>query len=288
MRNILRSAARGKRLFLFLDYDGTLVPIRKTPELAILRPSRRRILERLSREAFVGIVSGRSLADIRRLVAIPGLAYIGNHGFEISYGRRHWLHPETTKIQKALKDVLKGIRRRTKGFAGVLLEDKGVTASVHYRLLAAVQFPKLREIVEREIRRRHRELTLTEGKKVLEIRPKVKWGKGRGVLALCPWFHSEKDALRMYIGDDQTDEDAFKALARGGITILVGRQRQTHARHRLADVNAVWRLLKTLAMTLDVPASARERKSGRNERRRPAGRPLRTSLTLTDHRRCDR
>jgi alpha,alpha-trehalase len=276
MRNILRSAARGKRLLLFLDYDGTLVPIKKTPELAILRPSRRRILEQLSLRAFVGIVSGRSLTDILQQVAIPSGAYIGNHGFEISYRNRSWVHPGAKRRGKALKNVLDQLRLMTKNMSGVIVEDKGFTGSIHFRLLAAARLPELREIVRHEVRRRDRDLILTEGKKVFEIRPRVDWDKGRGVLELCRWLGIGLSDLPVYIGDDTTDEDAFRAIARRGVTILVGRNQSVHARYRLGDVNAIWKLPRLLLAILpaqrpEVKGGQRLMKDGQGRRPFPGG-----------------
>ena len=259
MRDILQEIARGRRLLLFLDYDGTLVPIKKAPELAVLRSSRRRLLERLSQNIFVCIVSGRSLADIQKLTAIKDIAYIGNHGLEISCRGRGWIHPEAKRIKPVLKDVLERIRRKTGDWPGLLVEDKGLTGSVHYRRLAVPLPKKLREITEHEVRLRNRELKLTEGKKVFEIRPNIKWDKGKGVREFIRWLDIKQPALRVYIGDDQTDEDAFRALGRSDITILVGRRRDSHACSRLPDVAAVWKFLGALLSISPPPPSKNRR-----------------------------
>ena len=258
MRDILQEITRGRRLLLFLDYDGTLVPIKKGPELAVLRASRRSLLERLSQNALVCIVSGRSLVDVQKLAAIKGIAYIGNHGLEISYRGRQWIHPEAKRIKPVLKDALERIRRKTGAWPGLLVEDKGLTGSIHYRRLAAPLPKKLRDITEHEVRLRARKLKLTEGKKVFEIRPNIEWDKGRGVRELIRWLDVKQPALRIYIGDDQTDEDAFRALGRSDITILVGKRRDSHARSRLPDVQGVWKFLGALLpMTLPPPFKKR-------------------------------
>jgi len=123
----------GPCLLLFLDYDGTLVPIRKTPELARLHPSRRRLLARLAERQFVSLVSGRSLADLKKIVALEHVAYIANHGLEMSYKNRTWVHPRAEGTKSALRSALKRIRTETKDIQGVLVEDKGATASIHFR-----------------------------------------------------------------------------------------------------------------------------------------------------------
>lgn len=247
MREILQALMPETRFLLFLDYDGTLVPIRKTPDSALLSPARQRFLERLARRAFVCVVSGRSLADVRRLVAARGVAYIGNHGLEIRDRRLLWVHPAAARLRPVLASTLADIRRKTGGIPGVLVEDKGVTGSVHYRLAAARRYPELKEMIEKEIQKRGRRLKLTEGKKVFEIRPNIRWDKGRGVRELLRRRDFEAADVRVYIGDDRTDEDAFRALRRDDVSVLVGRKRPSLARFRLADVDAVWRFLKAVA-----------------------------------------
>jgi len=246
MMSIHRERTRGRRIFLFLDYDGTLVPIKKAPELAVLPASRRHLLKRLSRSAFLCIVSGRSLADIQKMVSIKDIAYIGNHGLEISYRGRRWIHPEAKRIRPVLRSVLEKIRRKTGDWPGLLVEDKGLTGSIHYRRLATPLPNELRDQAEHEVRSRSRELILTEGKKVFEIRPNIPWDKGRGVRELLRWLDVKRPALRIYIGDDRTDEDAFRVLGRDDITILVGRRRDSFARSRLPDIAAVWKFLGAL------------------------------------------
>jgi len=243
MREILRMITPGRCLLLFLDYDGTLVPIKRTPDRAVLPYRRKRFLEALSERMFICIVSGRSLADVRRCVGIEGLAYIGNHGLEARWGRRTWIHPLAKKRRPALGRLLKRIEARTRRFSRLFVEDKGVTGSVHFRRLDPALVAPLRRIVADEVRRKGGTFMATEGKKVLEIRPDIDWDKGLGIRKLMNWLPRELEALRIFIGDDRTDEDAFLALGGDSITILVGHGRKTRARYRLADVDRVWTFL---------------------------------------------
>jgi trehalose-phosphatase len=244
MREILRMIKPGQRLLLFLDYDGTLVPIQRSPDRAVLSHRRKRFLEDLSERMFVCIVSGRSLADVRRCVGIERLAYIGNHGLEARWGRRTWVHPLAKKRRPALARLLKRIEARTTRFARLLVEDKGLTGSVHFRRLDPALVEPLRRIVADEVLREGRAFIVTEGKKVLEIRPNIDWDKGVGIRKLMRWLPRERGELRIFIGDDQTDEDAFLALGGDSITIHVGHGRKTRARYRLADVPHVWTFLE--------------------------------------------
>jgi len=243
MRDILRMIKPGQRPLLFLDYDGTLVSIQRTPDRVVLSRRRKRFLEALSERMFVCVVSGRSLADIRRRVGIEGLAYIGNHGLEARWGRRTWVHPQAKKRPPALGRLLKRIEARTERFPRLLVENKGVTGSVHFRRLDPALVAPLKRIVAEEVRREGGIFMVTEGKKVLEIRPDIDWDKGLGIRKLMNWLPRERGTVRIFIGDDRTDEDTFLALGGDSITIHVGHGRKTRARYRLADVERVWTFL---------------------------------------------
>ena len=264
MKDIIQRIKPGERILLFLDYDGTLVPIKKAPKLALLHPLRRRFLKRLSEKAFTCIVSGRSLIEIQKLVGLEGIAYIGNHGLEISCGQRHWIQPGARKIKPILSAASKRIQERTQNFSGVLIEDKGVTGSIHYRQLASALWNPLKTIVQGEVGSKHRALKITEGKRVFEIRPNIKWDKGQGVKKLIRWLSPTETTLRIYIGDDQTDEDAFKAFDRDALTILVGHRENTFARYHLKDVDGVWKFLRALLSAISLP----RREAFKKQRRR--------------------
>ncbi len=246
MKSLLAKVPRGRPLLIFLDYDGTLVRIQRSPERATLSAPRRRRLAELRQRAFVSVVSGRSLAELARLVRLPGIALVGNHGLEVGFQDKRWLHPDAGAALPALRSALASVVRRVKSWPGVFVEDKGVTASVHYRMAAAAAGRPLRKLVEEEVGRRGGELVLREGKKVLEVRPNVDWDKGRAVLFLMESFGLDPCSFPVYIGDDQTDEDAFRALRGRGLTILVGSRRKTRALGRLADVGQVWKFLASL------------------------------------------
>jgi alpha,alpha-trehalase len=249
MKEILQGTERGRRVFLFLDYDGTLVPIRNTPEQALFPTPKRSFLKLLAKKAFVGIVSGRSLSEIQPLVAIKDIAYIGNHGLEISYGQRCWIHPDAKKTQPILREALRNIHLSTKDIPGILVENKGLTGAVHYRLADPAFGKTLNDIVKEEVEQIGRILKITEGKKVFEIKPDILWDKGKGVLELMGWLNPRERSRLIYIGDDQTDEDAFREINRSdrsSLTIHVGRAKKSKARYRLANIKEVWMFLRAL------------------------------------------
>jgi trehalose 6-phosphate phosphatase len=257
VNGLLELVPSGVPLALFLDYDGTLVPIRRTPELARLRAGRRSELGRLARKTSVTIVSGRPLAEIRRMVGIPGLAYVGNHGLEIRAGARKWVHPEAARKTVAVARVTAAIRARTQGVPGVLVENKGLTASIHYRRVAPWRRAHLRALVAEEVRGGPGGLRLSGGKMVLEIKPDVAWDKGRAVRELVRRAGGSRRVFPVYLGDDRTDEDAFRALRGRGLTVLVGRKRPTAARHRLPGVDEVWGFLSALRLRLSAASPRR-------------------------------
>jgi trehalose-phosphatase len=252
MKAIQRRIAAGRQLLLFLDYDGTLVPIKKLPQNAVLHPARRDLLKRLSQKAFVCIVTGRSLDDIRRLVALENIAYIGNHGLEQCWNGKLWIHPRAIGNRTALGIILAKIRERTAQFPNLLIEDKGVTASIHFRSMAPNLAPIVRRIVKNTIRRNSSAFKLADGKKVLEIRPDLNWNKGTGIQELRRRFYLRGNPLMVYIGDDRTDEDAFRVLGRSAVTIHVGRRKDTQARYQMAQVDQVWDFLRAIHRLLNL------------------------------------
>ena len=226
-----------------LDYDGTLAPIRQQPKLALLSPRRKAFLRRLASQPGIklAIISGRKLADIKKLVGLRNIIYVGNHGLEIEAGGRRWIHPAAKKFSPILKKIGTALSKRLR-FPGLRIEDKGLTLSVHYRSIPRGNLARLKKDFREAVEAWKNKIRVTRGKMVFEIRPPVKWGKGKAVkwlvkkLKLGGYFP-------VYFGDDRTDEDAFRSLRRKGLTFRVGPAEKTLARERLRDVAAVYRFL---------------------------------------------
>ena len=177
---------------LLLDFDGTLAPIVDRPELAAMPDRTRRALERLMaiEGVTVAVVSGRGLADVRERAAIPGIAYAGNHGMEIEGAGLHRIHPQAAAARPELEAVAAVIEPALEGIDGAFLEDKGLTLSIHYRL-APDHAEEVREIVLEAAGGRPG-LEVSEGKMVMEVRPRVEWHKGRAVLFLLEQMRRRK------------------------------------------------------------------------------------------------
>lgn len=171
------------------------------------------------------IVSGRSLKDVRRLVNLKHLVYVGNHGLEIKGPKIMHVHPEAQRIKPLLRSIERSLKPFFKGLSGVWIENKTYTLTIHYRkasesdALAA----KNRLIGFLIPYATGSQLTLHEGKKIWEIRPNIRWNKGHAVnwLLARQLAHINGKLMSIYCGDDRTDEDAFSALQKSGITIKV-------------------------------------------------------------------
>lgn len=238
----LRSRIIGRPLALFMDFDGTLAPIASRFDLARLPAKTRSLLQRLAArpDCRIGIVSGRSVRDLKEKVGLKGLTYIGNHGLELDglAGSKPGVMV-TDRQLKSLKRLDEVLKKELGSVPAVLLQYKKLTLSVHYRLAAPRDWPSIKKAVFQswsDLPGR-RGLKIGGGKKVWEIRPAVAWDKGKAV----NWLLKQKafkNALPIYLGDDLTDEDAFRALKKKGLTVLIGRPRPSAAAYYLKDTRS--------------------------------------------------
>ena len=249
LEHVQEIAGRSDQLAVFLDYDGTLTPIVSDPQKALLPDSMRQTLKALARQASVGILSGRDLDDVRQRVDVAAIIYAGSHGFDIA--GRGLRRQEAIEFLPALDLAEKELREKLAGVAGTLVERKRFSIAAHYRNVNESDLPMVERIVT-EVTARHRELRTMEGKKVYELLPDIDWDKGKAVLWLLEALGLEHADVRpIYIGDDRTDEDAFRALGQRGVGILVSEQpRPTAASYSLKDPTEVERFLRELVPTL--------------------------------------
>ncbi len=250
-RRLLAAGAGGPggppRLALFLDYDGTLTPIVARPELATLAPPVRDLLGRLAARWPVAVVSGRGREDVAALVGLPELVYAGSHGFDIA-GPGGLRHEVGEGIPATIERAAAELRRRLAGFEGVLVEPKRFTVAVHWRLARERDLPAIAAAVG-EILAAHPSLRKAPGKKVWELRPDVPWDKGEALRwLLAAWGLDGGRGLPLVVGDDVTDEDAFREVAGRGVGVLVADEpRPTAAAYRLRDPDEVHAFLERVA-----------------------------------------
>jgi len=234
---------------VFLDYDGTLTPIVDRPEQAVLSEGMKETLRELANAWPTAVVSGRGRDDVTGLVGLDGINYAGSHGFDIS-------GPDVggpqLEVSPALQPVVAGaaeeLRRRTSGIPGALVEDKKFAVAVHYRLVDPSQIQEVEAAVDAVLHDRP-ELKKAGGKMVFELRPAMDWDKGKAVVWLLEALGLDRpEVIAVYLGDDETDEDAFAALEERGLGIVVTEiPRPTTARYSLQDVEEVRELLRRVA-----------------------------------------
>jgi len=231
----------GKRLALFLDYDGTLTPIVPRPEDALMSEDMRRAVQELAGRCTVAIVSGRDLADVKQFVQLDELFYAGRHGYDI-------VGPDGTRMQHeggkaCLTDLDRAehaLRKRIEPIPGSQVERKRFAIAVHYRNVLPQEVPRIERVVD-EVHEAHPRLRKRGGKKVFELQPDIEWDKGKAVQWLSEQLGLDvPDVVRIYVGDDVTDEDAFRVLTSDGIGIRVGEPSEaTCATYLLRDTDEV-------------------------------------------------
>jgi trehalose-phosphatase len=248
LEKVLKQVRAASHSILFLDYDGTLVPICKEPSLARLSSDTQKVLKDLSSKPFlsVGVISGRSLGEIRKMVGVRDLFYGGNHGFEIFFKNRVWTHPELEGFTPRLIKVVRELHSCTRGIKGIIVEDKKFTASIHYRNVTTQSPSSIRAIITEVLAPYPDVFMIARGKKVYEIRPLVEWDKGKAVERLTALLSIKSKLIRIYIGDDQTDEDAFRVLGKDDITIRVGSKKGSRAQYYCRGSSEVVTFLKIL------------------------------------------
>lgn len=235
------SGPRLKKI-IFLDFDGTLSPIADDPSKAVICEETAAWLARAAADGNtkLAIVTGRSLEDIRDRIRERDVILAANHGAEISYQGRLLLK-KGDAFRAPLKLLAGQLRKALSGIPGILVEYKGASAAVHLRQVGSGHRRQAREIVRKTVAPAlaGSGLRLTYGKMVMEIRPADAWNKGHAVL----WIRENLAAghLPFYVGDDQTDEDAFRALKPCGITIRIRDKRGSHAEYAAPSFRALIR-----------------------------------------------
>lgn len=247
----IKKNLEGKFLYFFLDYDGTLSPIAKTPDVSFTAKKIKKTLRTLSKSlrCKIAIISGRALKDVKGLLDLKEVVYVGNHGLEIEGPKLRFNAIAPTGFKEILKRIKSDLDKRLSAVKGVLLEDKGYTLSVHYRLVNKKYIPLVKTVFHETIITDliRNKIKINSGKMLLEVRPPLEWNKGKAVLWLLArqkFALKGNEILPIYMGDDVTDEDAFDALKDKGITIFVGRPKISKAQYYLKNPKQVAQFLK--------------------------------------------
>ncbi|MDQ4042940.1 MAG: trehalose-phosphatase [Actinomycetota bacterium] len=192
---------------ILTDIDGTLAPIVPTPDMSEVPAEIKEHLRRLSEKyLLVAGVSGRKTQDALDLVGLADVVYFGNHGFEILREGEVEVVPEALPYLEKVEELERRAHEEL-GPLGAFVEEKGITASVHYRNAPPEVGVRSVELVKREGERLG--LRITVGRGVVEARPPIRANKGTAVRTLVEEYEPER---AMFIGDDTTDLDAFREL----------------------------------------------------------------------------
>ena len=243
---------KAQRPVVFLDYDGTLTPIVSRPDLATLSEGMRKTVAAVAARCPVAIVSGRDLTDVRNLVQLNTVFYAGSHGFDISGPEGLQMqHQQGGDFLPLLDQVEVWLQQKLSTIPAAFIERKKFSIAVHFRNVAPQHAEQIESVVD-AVLAAHPQLRKGWGKKVFELQPRIDWHKGKAVLWLLDALAlNTPDVLPLYIGDDVTDEDAFRALAERGITIVVSETpRRSAARYVVQDTAQVQTFLHRLAIAL--------------------------------------
>ena len=242
------------RLYLGLDFDGTLTEIVIHPAQADLAPRTRAALERLSALPGVelGVLSGRKLDDLRELLPFDRVFLSGSAGLEtLDTGGQRRLH---VSADQALPErVRTSMREWCERFEGAWLEDKGPAFAVHYRAVNERFQPAFCSGLRRRFAGEEQHARLLHGKKVFEVLPAVDRDKSH---AFAEWVDGDRSAVSFYMGDDAHDEAVYpRVRERSGFAVAIGRF-ASHAEYALTDPMQVtwflewlereWRVAKRL------------------------------------------
>lgn len=247
----ITSIIKNRKPVLFLDYDGTLTPIVKRPEDALISKEMQEALRHCADKFTVAAVSGRDMDDLKNMIGLDNLIYAGSHGFRISgpdglyreHEKSSEILPQLDKIEEKLQKEFSQIDK------GIQIDRKRYAIGIHYRNAKEESVPEIVKKVD-ELIAEHPEFKKGEGKKILEIKPNIDWHKGKAVLWLLEklGLDDKSEYVPIYIGDDITDEDAFESIHNIGIGILVGSHgHSTAAKYGLKNVYQVRLFLQKLA-----------------------------------------
>ncbi|OMP04110.1 Trehalose-phosphatase [Corchorus olitorius] len=264
--------SKGKQIVMFLDYDGTLSPIVEDPDRAFMSKKMRKTVRKLAKCFPTAIVSGRCRDKVYKFVKLAELYYAGSHGMDIKGPEKRSksnkdsdevLFQPASEFLPMIDEVYKQLVETTKSTPGAKVENNKFCLSVHFRCVDEKKWSELAQQV-RSVLKEYPKLRLTQGRKVLEIRPTIKWDKGKALEFLLEslGFANCTDVFPVYIGDDRTDEDAFKILRdRGqGFGILVSKfPKETNASYSLQEPDEVMDFLRRLVEWKQLSVRAQSR-----------------------------
>lgn len=249
--NVIQKIFEYNELVIFLDFDGTLSPIVNRPEDAVLFPGMKEVIGKCASMYTVAVVSGRDTDNVRSRVGIEGIIYAGSHGFSIQGpGNLQMEHEKASQILPLLAGIENELRDIfSNGPAGIQIERKKYAITVHFRNVDPALTGKIKEMTDNALSV-YSGIKKESGKMIIEIKPDVDWNKGMAVKWILKKLElwNNDGVFPIYLGDDITDEDAFRMLQGKGLGIIVGsHENPTAADFRLDNVGEVKQFLEMLS-----------------------------------------
>jgi trehalose-phosphatase len=251
LRRLSEAWRGGRCLALLFDFDGTLAPLVTHPDLAVCPPQMQDVLSSLAGlpRTIVGIISGRTLADLKSKIHLPRLIFAGTCGLEMEFHSRAVRHAGAQRRAPIVRAAAESIGAMVESFRGAWIEHKPLALTVHYRHVDRQDVPLLKQSLEGALAPFHGILTSVDGSKALEILPDVGWGKGSALETIVS--QDGRNAVPLYAGNDANDRGALQAAMKlGGVAIGVGSSAPDHAMHRLESVEDLISALQTLCRLL--------------------------------------
>lgn len=245
-----------EHILLLSDYDGTLTPIVEKPELADLSAQMKEYLQELAENSHMtlGVISGRTVQDLQERVGIDDIIYVGNHGLEMEGPNFSFVNPIAKEAEPFLHSLCEELSKALSEIKGARVDDKGLTLSLHYRLVDEARLGEVDRIFHRITNPpiASGKIRITPSKKAYDIRPAVDWNKGKAIefitRRLDGKLAEESKLLVVFLGDDITDYDGFHVVNKGkGISIFVGEESaEPKAQYLLRSPGEVYQFLNML------------------------------------------
>jgi trehalose 6-phosphate phosphatase len=233
-------------LLLATDFDGTLCPIAPSPSAVTVSTTAHEVLRELAATegTTVAIVTGRALDDIMSLLRLDAV-YAGNHGLEIRGRGIRYNHAQAEAARELLATVCTGLAVSLSPWKGAWVENKGLTATVHYRAIHPTDENTIVLAIRAHMQRFDAVFSVRGGRKAVEIYPRVTWGKGEAVQYIREHLRLT-GGLCICIGDDETDESMFAAFPEE-VCVRVTLDKPSRAAYYLNDCSEVLTTLEHLA-----------------------------------------
>lgn len=248
---VLKRIQQSASVSLFLDFDGTLVDLASIPSAIRIQKTVPVLLKRLSQKKgyTVGVISGRSLEDLKKYLPISKkILYAGNHGLEWIISGKTYVVDFPKGYISSLAKLYKLLKKLAQERGGLDVEWKKTSISVHIRNRTPKHMMENRAHIHHIIADTNsgRHFAVISGRTDVDVRPNIQWTKASVIHHFLKLKRIDMQRTTVvYIGDDTTDEDVFRALLRS-VTVRVGRSKYSSAKYYLKNVNEVLKTLQSL------------------------------------------